>query len=36
MYGGEPHALNREEIAPIKAICDQLFAANRRAAYYPD
>jgi hypothetical protein len=23
-YGGEPHALNREEIA------------NRRAAYYPD
>ncbi|KAL3669860.1 hypothetical protein V7S43_005237 [Phytophthora oleae] len=27
-YDGAPHALTREEIAPIKAICDQLFPAN--------
>eukprot|EP00644_Phytophthora_capsici_P016143 jgi/Phyca11/507560/fgenesh2_kg.PHYCAscaffold_28_\ len=27
-HGGTPHALTREEIAPIKVICDHLFPAN--------
>lgn len=27
-YDGVPHALTVEEIAPVKAICDQLFPAN--------
>ncbi|POM72184.1 hypothetical protein PHPALM_11144 [Phytophthora palmivora] len=27
-YDGEPHALTPDEMAPIKAICDQLFPAN--------
>lgn len=27
-YNGAPHALTREEIAPIEAICDQLVPAN--------
>ncbi|KAK1931165.1 Plant cysteine oxidase 2 [Phytophthora citrophthora] len=30
-YEGALHALTREEIAPIKAICDQLFPANCNA-----
>ncbi|ETM33954.1 hypothetical protein L914_18856 [Phytophthora nicotianae] len=27
-YDGAPHALTAEEIAPVKAICDELFPAN--------